>query len=234
MEAPVEDIFEAGRVLTGEQPWHFLLEVGVRTLVMFTFLLMTLRMTGKRGVRQLSIFEVVIIIALGSAAGDPMFYEDVGIIPAILVFLVVITMYRFVTFLTGRSKRFEEFIEGRTESLVVDGKFAVHTFRKEHLAQDEFFAELRLRSVEHLGQVRYAFLETNGQVSVFFFDDSEVKPGLPITPPLFQLKSALVIESGIHACAFCGSTEYLEPGTARCTTCNGKDWVMAINTKRQT
>lgn len=49
---------------------------------MFTILLLTLKLAGKRGVKQLSIFETVIIIALGSAAGDPMFYEDVGIVPA--------------------------------------------------------------------------------------------------------------------------------------------------------
>jgi hypothetical protein len=45
-------------------------------------------------------FLTVIIIALGSAAGDPMFYEEVGIIPPITVFLVIILLYRLVTWLT--------------------------------------------------------------------------------------------------------------------------------------
>ena len=120
---------------------------------MFAVLLLTLRIAGKRGVKQLSIFETVIIIALGSAAGDPMFYEDVGIIPAITVFVVIITLYRCVTRLVWKSKRFEEFIEGKTECLITDGKFNIETFKKESLAQDEFFTELRLQSVEHLGQV---------------------------------------------------------------------------------
>lgn len=226
--------FELQRMLVNDLPWNFLWEVALRSAVMFTVLLLTMRLTGKRGVRQLSVFETVIIIALGSAAGDPMFYEDVGLIPAIIVFSVVIAFYRAVTWLTGKSKKFEHFIEGKTECLVVDGKFAIESFARESLAQDEFFAELRLKSVEHLGQVRYAFLETNGQVSVFFYDDSQVKPGLPIIPPLFSNKSKLIVESGIHACAFCGDTHYLEPGTAQCPACNKKEWVAAINTLRQT
>lgn len=234
MEGPITDIFEPGRVLINDQPWHFLFEVAVRTIVMFLVLILTLRLTGKRGVRQLSIFETVLIIALGSAAGDPMFYEDVGIVPAILVFAIVISLYRLVTWLTGKSKRFEEFIEGKTECLVLDGKFAIHAFEKEDLAYDEFFAELRLKSVEHLGQVRYAFLETNGEVSVFFFDDNETKPGLPIIPPLYNTRSEIIVQEALHACAFCGNTQYLQPGTAICNLCEGDEWIVAINTKRQT
>lgn len=227
------EIFEPGRVLINDLPWHFLLEVSVRTLVMFIVLILTLRLTGKRGVKQLSIFETVLIIALGSAAGDPMFYEDVGILPAILVFTIVISLYRLVTWLTGKSKRFEEFIEGKTECLVQNGQFAIENFEKEDLAQDEFFAELRLQSVEHLGQVRYAFLETNGEVSVFFFSDDDIKPGLPIIPPLFNEKSEIIAEEAIHACAFCGNTDYLTPGVATCNRCDGTEWVKAIETKRQ-
>jgi uncharacterized membrane protein YcaP (DUF421 family) len=53
-----------------------------------------------------------------------MFYEEVGIIPPITVFLVIILLYRLVTWLTGRSKRFEEFIEGK-RMYYQRGKFSV-------------------------------------------------------------------------------------------------------------
>src|SRR5690606_6595873 len=98
-------------ILIGEMPFEFLFEVIFRSAVMFIVLLLTLKFTGKRGVKQLSVFETVIIIALGSAAGDPMFYEDVGILKAFVVFAVVLFLYRSVTWLTGKYKSFEEFIE---------------------------------------------------------------------------------------------------------------------------
>ena len=226
--------FEWNRVLFNELPGEFLFEVVFRSAIMFTVLLLTLKLTGKRGVKQLSIFETVIIIALGSAAGDPMFYEDVGIIPAITVFSVIIAMYRLVTWLTGKSKKFEEFIEGKTECLISDGKFSITTFQKESLAQDEFFSELRLRSVEHLGQVKFAYLETSGEVSVFYYEDDDVLPGLPIVPQLFLNKSKIILGNGMYSCTFCGNTEVQQAGTATCKICGQQEWVEAIKTLRIT
>ena len=228
----MKEIFEWERLLMNELPLEFLLEVVVRSAVMFTFLLTALRVTGKRGVRQLSIFEIVIIIALGSAAGDPMFYEDVGIIPALVVFATIIMLYRFVTWLTGKNEWFERLIEGKTVCLIHDGRFSVTEFKKETLAQDEFFSELRVKSIEHLGQVRSAYLEPSGEVSVFFYKDDEVKYGLPLLPDLYHTKSKKILQAGHHACTFCGNVEELPQGVATCPVCERDEWVVAINTLR--
>lgn len=228
----MKNIFEWKRLLFNDLPVEFLLEVLFRTVIMFIVVLLTLKFAGKRGVKQLSIFEVVIIISLGSAAGDPMFYEDVGLIPAILVFMVILTMYRTVTWLLGKSKKFETFIEGKTQCIIEDGQFSIESFEKEDLAQDEFFTELRLKSIEHLGQVRNAYIETNGTISMYFYPDEEVKYGLPIRPQLFNLKSTNIPKSGIYACTFCANVQKLEPISAACTVCNHNEWVLAINNTR--
>lgn len=216
----------------GELPMVFLAEVVFRASVMFIVLLLTLRIAGKRGVRQLSVFETVIIIALGSAAGDPMFYEDVGIIPAIFVFTVVILLYRFVTYLTGKYKWFEQFLEGKTVCLIREGRFSYVKFEKESLAQDEFFSELRVKSIEHLGQIRYAYLEPSGELSVFFYPDEEVRHGLPIIPQLFENKSKVIASAGIYSCTVCGNTKHQEPGSYHCEVCGKDEWVEAIDTRR--
>lgn len=228
----MEKIFEWNRVLMNDLPVGFLLEVLFRSAMMFIVLLVSLRFTGKRGVKQLSIFEIVIIIALGSAAGDPMFYEDVGLLPAVVVFLVVISLYRLVTWLTGKSKWFEELLEGKTEMLIDNGFFSHIKFQQEAIAQDEFFSELRLKSVEHLGQIKYAFLEPSGNISIYFFPDDEVKPGLPLLPALFDTKSKTIAEAGLYACANCGYTQKLQPGHAECPICKEEEWVLAISTRR--
>jgi uncharacterized membrane protein YcaP (DUF421 family) len=228
----MNEIFEWDRLLFNDLPFAFLLEVLFRTIIMFVVVLLTLKFAGKRGVKQLSIFEIVIIISLGSAAGDPMFYEDVGLIPAILVFVIILTLYRTVTWLLGRSKKFELFMEGRTKSIIEDGQFSLDDFRKEDLALDEFFTELRMRCIEHLGQVRNAYIENNGTVSVYFYKDEDVKYGLPIKPQLFDLKSTTIPKSGIYACTFCANIQQLEPTTAKCSVCNRDEWVEAIKTLR--
>ena len=228
----MKEIFEWERLMFNELPGIFLFEVIFRSTIMFLIVLIALRATGKRGVKQLSIFETVIIIALGSAAGDPMFYEDVGIIPALVVFTTVILLYRGVTWLTGKSKWFEKIVEGKTVCLISEGTFSIKEFKKESLAQDEFFSELRVKSIEHLGQVKNAYLEPSGELSVFFYDDEEVLPGLPILPHLYGKKNKLVEKGGCYACAFCGNVKNLEPGTTSCSKCKRKEWVPAIKTLR--
>lgn len=230
----MKEIFEWNRVLFNDLPPSFILEVIFRSTVMFIILLVTLKLAGKRGVKQLSVFETVIIIALGSAAGDPMLYEDVGIVPAVIVFIVIIILYRSVTWLTGKSKKFEEFIEGKTECLIKEGRFSIASFEKESLAQDEFFSELRIKSVEHLGQIKTAFIETSGEISVFYYEDSEVKYGLPILPDLFHKKSKIIPFNSTYACTFCGHIEEQKAGTAKCTVCHKEEWVPAIKTIRIT
>jgi len=229
----MEELFEWRRLLFNDLPFGFLAEVVFRTVIMFIVVLLMLKFTGKRGVKQLSVFEVVIIISLGSAAGDPMFYEDVGLVPAIMVFLVILILYRTVTWMLGKSTWFEKFIEGHTHCIIEDGRFSINSFEKEALAKDEFFAELRLKSIEHLGQVRNAYIETNGAISVFFYEDADVKYGLPVRPQLFMMKSRNIPKTGIYACTFCANVQELEPTSGICVVCRRDEWVEAIRTLRK-
>lgn len=223
---------EIQNLFFGEESIDFLLEVLLRSFIMFCFILTALRTSGKRGIKQLSIFELVIIIGLGSAAGDPMFYKDVGILPALVVFMVIVGMYRAVTWLSGKYLPFEQLIEGKPLYLIRDGRFSVDDFDKEDLSQDEFFAELRVNNVEHLGQVKNAVLETSGDISLLYFEDHEVKLGLPLYPDLYLKKSAEIKKAGMHACAYCGNVE-LVASPKHCIVCDRDQWVLAIKTLRR-
>lgn len=218
-----------------QEDWLFLLEVVMRSTIMYSVALISLKLLGKRGVRQLSIFELVVIIGLGSAAGDPMFYQDVGLLPCIVVFLVIVLAYRGTTWLIGKSDKVERYIEGKSTCLIFHGMFAIDNFSKESLAQDEFFSELRQQSISHLGQVEQAILETSGNVSVFFYADNEVKYGLPILPDLFDNKISEVTKEDTYACSFCGNVQTLQPAARHhCRVCHRTTWVKAINKKRIT
>lgn len=220
-------------LLLGSEDWDFLPEVLIRSVVMFIVILVSLSILGKRGVKQLSVFELVVIIGLGSAAGDPMFYKDVGILPVLIVFAIVVGLYTWVTHMVGKNKNFEKAIEGKPICLIDKGRFAVENFAKEALGQDEFFSELRSRGVSHLGQVEIAIIETNGTVSVFFYDDEQIKFGLPIMPGSLDEQLTTIKESGHYACVFCGNAEKLEAGNRHtCHVCKKDKWVRASKRKR--
>ncbi len=74
------------------------LEIGQRTTIMFLLALTFLRLSGKKGVRELSILDIAVLIALSSAAGDLMAIKDYAILPSVLVFVPVIGVYRSITY----------------------------------------------------------------------------------------------------------------------------------------
>ncbi len=228
----MDEIFDWSRVLMNEMPYSFLFEVIFRAVIMFVLLLILLRFAGKRGVKQLSVFEMVFIIALGSAVGDPMLYDNVGLLPGIIVVVVVIGLYRLITILIAKFKPLEHFMEGQPKLIIQNGEFVLDSLNKEHLAQDEFFSELRLKSVEHLGQIRYAYLETTGDISAFFKIDEEVGYGLPILPELFHDKAKHFSKQNHYSCTFCGHTQFIETSDSNCERCGKDEWVKSINTIR--
>ena len=228
----MEEIFEWPRVLMNELPFSFLLEVIFRVAVMFLLLLVLLRLAGKRGVKQLSVFEMVIIIALGSAVGDPMLYENVGLLPGIIVIITVVLLYRIITVLAAKFKPLERLIEGQPKLIVEDGQFVLESLNKEHLAQDEFYSQLRLKSVSHLGQLKYAYLETSGDISVFFREDEHVTYGLPILPQQIHESSTQLHKKAYYSCTFCGHSEYIESTTNHCKRCGKEEWVESVKSNR--
>jgi uncharacterized membrane protein YcaP (DUF421 family) len=224
------NFFTMKEFLLGQENWSFLGETALRTVVMYVVILVALRLLGKRGVKQLSVFETVVIISLGSAAGDPMFYKDVGLLPCIVVFTLIVLAYRLTTYLVGKNERFEKIVEGECVCLIQNGKFAIHSFKKEPLAHDEFFAELRQQSISHLGQVRMAIIETSGNISVFFYADEDVKWGLPVLPDEFKNVCKAIPKQGYYSCYFCAYTEELQPAPSHtCPECKKKEWVESMN-----
>ncbi len=220
-------------LLLGNENWNFLLETAFRSIIMFLVILFSLRLLGKRGVKQLSVFELGVIIGLGSAAGDPMFYKDVGLLPGMIVFAVIIGLYRLITFLINRSDRFENFVEGTPTCVLKEGKLLMHNFEKEPIARDELFSQLRLHSVSHLGQVYQAIIETNGEVSIFYFPDEDVRYGLPIIPGENEKKLVLVESQDFYSCHFCGHSENIMPSNIHsCPRCQHNEWIKSDNQKR--
>lgn len=226
--------FNADDIFLNDLDIDLALHIIAKTLIMFALILLFLRLSGKKGIRQLSIFEVAIIIGLGSAAGDPMFNEDAAVLPAVLVFATILGFYRLVTWMATKSERFESLLEGDPLYIIEEGEFVLVQSSEQTYAKDEFFAEMRQQNIEHVGQVHTAVLETNGNVSFFYYTDDQVKPGLPILPKIYKKKSTLLSETGQYACTTCGHVDTITTQYHICPRCQQKEWVKAIQTLRVT
>jgi uncharacterized membrane protein YcaP (DUF421 family) len=226
-------VFDWYRIfISADLPLHYLSEIAFRTLVMFLMLIIGLKFLSKRGVKQLSVFELAILIALGSAIGDPMFYNHVPVTYGIIVLVVVIFLYRVITKLTGKYKIMETVLEGKPVLLLKDGRIEYDTYKKIGLPYDKFFAELRSKSVDHLGQVSKAYLETSGEISIYFMEDDQVMEGLPIFPELLDNPLLHVSEPGRYACISCGNIEHLHSSKHVCSICKNDKWIAADSKRR--
>lgn len=203
----------------------FVGEIVLRTTCMFLLIIILLRLTGRRGVRQLTLFEVAMILALGSAAGDPMFQKEVPVVYSIVVFGIVLAWYKLITFLASRSRLITRLLEGREMVIVKNGMFNIEENKRTDFSQNEFFAELRNQSVEHLGQVKIALLEVDGTLSIIRYPKKEVRYGLP----LFPADTIETDKGAPRVCTFCGKVD--ESGSPQqCSRCHKKEWTTAINT----
>lgn len=223
------------RMFLGDETPLFLVEIALRTAVIFLFTLVLLRLIGKRGIAQHSLFEVTIIIGLGSAVGDPMFQADVPLVHSMLVLTIIVLLYRGFLSLLRRSELFERFVEGTPTCLVSDGRVDRDALSKERLANEELYEVLRASGITHLGEVKRAYIEQSGKVSVFAFPPNEVRPGLPIEPPWDLVPESAIeagreeVDPGLYACRCCG--EMIRPAVRRplprCERCREGQWVVA-------
>lgn len=209
----------------------FMIEIFARTILMFLLILIVLRLSGRRGVRQLTLFEVAIILGLGSAAGDPMFQEDLPVIYCVVVLFSVIVFYKLITWLASRSDKLTRLLEGKAMVIVEEGMFNIEGNRDADFSQNEFFAELRNQSIEHLGQVRLALLEVDGSMSILKYDEANTRYGLPLFPNAHKRVDPRKVAPP-YACLFCGNIATTVAVTEQpCCRCQKEEWTQAINTK---
>ncbi len=210
--------------------WGFAAEVALRAAIMFSLIIIFLRFTGKRGVRQLSIFELTILLSLGSIAGDPMFTEDLPLIQAVIIMSVVIGMYRLCTWFMMKYEPFEYLLEGKSIYIVENGLLVLEKIKSGKMSHDEFFSEMRQQGVEHLGQVRVGLLETDGNFSLILYPLDDTRYGLPLFPK--QYKRVNDVNPNYHyACMYCGNVDYIASPHALCPRCKhrARRWAKAIN-----
>lgn len=228
--------FDWQRLFISDQaPAGFLWEVLVRSIFAFVLTIGALRLTGKRGVRQLSLFEFGLILVLGSAAGDATFYHDVPLAYVVVVFAVVMVLYVLSNYLIDKFPRVERLLEGKPELIIIEGQINLPAFNEASLTAQELFGQLRQYQVEHLGQVRRLYLEATGEVSVYFFEPADERPGLPIWPENYRNPIRQFAEAGNYACHACAAVYQLPagPAPAQCPRCQQQQgWLPACATPR--
>lgn len=163
-------VFEWERLLLGEPTKLYFLEIAFKSLMVFAMLLLVMRLLGKRAQQNLSPMQQMLLIALGSAAGDALLYPEVPLGYAAMILFGITGLTIALESISERSRGVRDQVESQPRLLIVDGVVDHHALRKERTTQRELYAELRIKGASSLAQVRYAVLEVTGDISVFLND----------------------------------------------------------------
>ena len=216
------------RILLGQAPLAFLLEAMLRTLVVYLVLVVAMRLLGKRMNAQLSVAELSVMIMLGGIVSVPMQIPDRGILHGVLVLFCLVGLYRGINWLAYKYKRVEYLTQGDLEIVVVDGVLDMPALTRTKLSRQQLFANLRAANIEHLGQVKRAYLEAGGTFSIY--EQEPPLPGLSVLPGKdTALRQAEPTDAAVQACQQCGHTEPTGRQPAQCPRCGHDQWAPAVN-----
>ena len=144
-------------------PWW---ELVTRSLVVYAFLIILLRMTGKRQIGQLSPFDLVLLLILSNAVQNSMNAGDNSLIGGLISATTLVAANYLVGLVTFKNKKIEVIIEGKPQVLIHQGKLFEDVMNDAKLTRRELDSTLRQSGYFEIKEVKLAILENNGSVTV--------------------------------------------------------------------
>lgn len=172
----------------------------VRTAILYSLVVIVMRLMGKRQLGELQPYELVITIMISDLASLPM--QDtrlpllLGIIPIITMLIIQI----FVSEIQLRSEKIRSIIDGKPSILLRNGKIDTKALREQRINIDDLMEELRVNGYFNIDDIAYVILENNGQISVI--PKANLSPvtrnDLNISVPQDILPTVLIVDGKIN------------------------------------
>jgi len=141
------------------------MDLVVRTVAVFFFVMVLMRVIGRRELSSLEPFDLVLLIILGDALQQGLTQDDYSVTGAILVVGTFAVLQVSVSWLGYRFPKVRPVIEGEPLIVVQDGKPIEKNLKRERLTIGELAQAARIQQIAHLDDVQWAVLETNGQIT---------------------------------------------------------------------
>lgn len=151
-----------------------------RTIFFYFFVLVSYRIMGKREIGQLGVIDLIVSILIAELVAisieetnEPMFLTIIPI--ALLVLLELL-----FAFISIKSRKFRTVFDGKPSLIIVNGKINYKEMIKQRYSLDDLLIGLRQKEIRNIDMVEYAFLEPNGQLSVFKYNFFKMKSAYPV------------------------------------------------------
>lgn len=150
---------------------HVILDILCRTTIVYVFLLLAIRLVGKREVGQMSAFDLTLVLLVANAVQNAMVGQDSslagGLTALIVLFALNVTLGRFAR----KYRWFGRMLRGHARLLVNRGIVLQQNLDHEGIQHDDLMQAMREHGIASLEDVRLAVLEVDGTISVLKNDD---------------------------------------------------------------
>jgi uncharacterized membrane protein YcaP (DUF421 family) len=153
---------------------HPLIEIALRTAVIYGVVLLGVRLSGKREVGQMTPFDLTLLLLISNSVQNAMTGPDTSLVGGVVAACTLLLMNYLVADLSGINRRFRRFVQGQPSLLIHDGEVIASHMAKERVSLDELDRALREHGIASRKEVALAVLEVDGSISCLKYD--EIKP----------------------------------------------------------
>ena len=153
---------------------HVLLQIVLRTVVVYLVVLAGVRLSGKREVGQMTPFDLTLLLLISNSVQNAMTGPDTSLAGGVVAAVTLLVLNYLIAEVSGGNRRFRRFIQGQPTLLVHDGEVISSHLAREHVSMDELQRALREHGIGSYHDVALAVLEVDGSISCLKYD--EIKP----------------------------------------------------------
>jgi uncharacterized membrane protein YcaP (DUF421 family) len=141
------------------------MDIVIRAAVIFVFLYLLMRMLGRRELGSMEPFDIILLVVIGDLVQQGVTQSDYSVTGALLAVSTIALLTVLISWASFRFRRLRPVLAGEPIVLVEDGKVIERSLKRQRLALEEVEAEARLEQITSLDDIRWAILETNGEIS---------------------------------------------------------------------
>ena len=138
----------------------------IRTLILYAFIIVAIRLMGKRQISDMQPSELVVTLVVSDIASLPMQNTSQPLLSGVIPVMVLVALEILTSVIMMKSRRFRRLVCGNPVVVIEDGKLLQGQLRRLRMTTEDLFAQLRQQNIFSLADVQYCIVETNGMVSV--------------------------------------------------------------------
>jgi len=177
----------------------------VRTIILYLLIIVGIRLMGKRQVGELEPSELVLALIIADLAAVPMQDFGIPLLTGIIPILTLLSITMIISVISMKNVKFRALLCGRPSIIVENGKLKQKEMQKNRFTVDELMEELRMKGITDISTIKYAILETNGQISALPFANQKPPSAkdMSLSPeesglPIVIINDGRVLEHNLH------------------------------------